>query len=199
MVSSLIGVTRGGERARLDRAVAAGYARSSCRPACRRSFGSARLPFTRSSPLRMMRWIRRENDSPGKARLAESDQPAFRICPRSPQRFAICTRAVGVCRLFRRPHFRHAAHRRQPPEQCIETGASSGHRLIPNEPVKATSNSASARREGADKRSVAPLARRRTTRRSLEAVEHGAGKSSGCREARSARPAAARATIEGSW
>ena len=47
-----------------------GGMRTAC-PACSRSLAVARLPFTRSSPLRMMRWMW-ENDRPGKPRLQEA-------------------------------------------------------------------------------------------------------------------------------
>ena len=43
-------------------------------PFCSRSLGCARLPFTRTSPLRMMRWMWL-NDRPGIARLEEAVEP----------------------------------------------------------------------------------------------------------------------------
>ena len=43
-------------------------------PASSRSLGCARLPFTRNSPLRMMRWMWL-NDRPGKPRLEEAVDP----------------------------------------------------------------------------------------------------------------------------
>ena len=69
--------------------------RTAC-PAASRSFGCARLPFTRSSPLRMMRWIW-ENESPGNraskkrsTRMPASSAATETVCTPVPADFRSC-------------------------------------------------------------------------------------------------------------
>ena len=58
-----------------------------CWPVSRRSFGSARLPFTRTSPLRMMRWMWL-NERPGNRC---SKKRSTRMPPSSAVAVTVCT------------------------------------------------------------------------------------------------------------
>ena len=95
-------------------------------PASSRSFGSARLPFTLTSPLRMMRWMWL-NDSPGNR---ASKKRSSRMPDSSGLTVTVCT-PVATCGAGAAAHRRRGRalrRRRSARASSVERGAAAGAR-----------------------------------------------------------------------